>query len=144
MVIYFNYIMANVTNLVLQSLKEKTEPKSQISTQEEKPKLTFKPIGSVGPGTTVMIPPNPVKSDGSVDFVFIIRGLAGGDTKTASQLGVNAVIITAEAGGLGSKENQAAFGRASFINESIAKVLANLKQMYPDKPVHRGKLAISS
>ena len=105
---------------------------------------SYRTLGSVGRGTTVMIPENPVKPDGSVDIIFQIRGIAGGDTKTASAIGKNAVIITAEAGGKGSKENLAAFGSPAFINEGVAKVLGTLKQNFPDKNVHLGKLTVSS
>lgn len=104
----------------------------------------YRTLGSVGRGTTVMMPENPVKPDGSVDIIFQIRGMAGGDTKTASSIGKNAVIITAEAGGKGSKENLEAYGSPAFINESVAKVLGTLKQNFPDKNVHLGKLTVSS
>lgn len=105
---------------------------------------TYKTLGSVGRGTTIMMPANPVKLDGSVDIIFQIRGIAGGDTKTASSMGTNAVVITAEAGGLGSKENLAAYGNPHFVNEAVNKVINNLKQNFPDKNVHLGKLTVSS
>lgn len=105
---------------------------------------SYRTLGSVGRGTTVMIPENPVKPDGSVDIIFQIRGIAGGDTRTAGAMGKNAVIITAEAGGIGSKENLAAFGSPAFINEGVTKVLGTLKQNFPDKNVHLGKLTVSS
>ena len=128
-----------ITNLVENKLgldpisQEKKEPK----------KIEFQNLGSVGPGTTVMIPTNPVKPDGAVDIVINIRGIPGGDTKTASSLGVNAVIVTAEAGGLGSKENQSQFGNAAFINKAVNTVLGHLKKKYPEKNIHRGKLVVS-
>lgn len=106
-------------------------------------KKEFKTLGSVGPGTTVMVPSNPVKPDGSVDILINIRGIAGGDTKTAGGLGVNAVIVTAEAGGLGNAENIQKFGNAAFINNTVSKVLAHLQAQYPDKKIHRGKLVVS-
>jgi predicted esterase len=103
----------------------------------------FQTLGSVGPGTSVMMPENPVKPDGSVDIVVNIRGIPGGDAKTAASLGVNAIVVTAEAGGLGSKENQARFGNANFINEAVSKVLGFLQQKFPDKNIHRGRLVVS-
>ncbi len=103
----------------------------------------FQSLGSVGPGTTIMMPANPIKPDGSVDIVINIRGIPGGDTKTASSLGVNAVVITAEAGGLGSKENQNQFGNASFVNTAVSKVLSFLQRNNPDKQIRRGKLIVS-
>lgn len=106
--------------------------------------INYQTLGSVGRGTSVMIPNNPVKSDGSVDIIFQIRGIAGGDTKTASSVGKNAVIITAESGGLGSKENLASYGNPNFINEAVTKIINNLKQKFPDKNIHLGKLTISS
>lgn len=100
-------------------------------------------LSSVGPGTSVMMPANPIKSDGSVDIAINIRGIAGGDTKTASNLGVNAVIVTAEAGGLGSKENTQKFGNAQFINNAVSKILGYLQKYNPDKKIKRGKLVVS-
>lgn len=107
------------------------------------PKPTFKTLGSVGPGTTLMMPANPVKADGSVDIVINIRGIAGGDVGFASSLGVNAVIISAEAGGLGSKQCQEKFGNAAFVNGAVSKVIGFLQKQFPDKNVHRGKLIVS-
>jgi hypothetical protein len=109
----------------------------------EKKEIKYQNMGSVGPGTTVMIPENAVKSDGSVDIIIQIRGIAGGDLKTAGKLGLNAVVITAEAGGIGSKENQEMFGNASFVNSAVSKVLGFLQKKFPDKKIHRGKLALS-
>jgi hypothetical protein len=105
---------------------------------------TYHTLGSVGAGTSIMTPNNPVKSDGSVDIIFQIRGIPGGDTKTASSLGSNAVIISCEKGGKGSKENLEAYGSPSFINQAVNNILANLKQKFPDKNIHLGKLTISS
>lgn len=110
----------------------------------EKKSIPFTTLGTVGAGTTVLAPVDPVKPDGSVDFIIQIRGIAGGDTKTASQIGASAVIITAEAGGLGSAQNVKAFGSASFINEAIDKVLKQLQASHPNQQIHRGKLTISS
>jgi len=109
-----------------------------------KPVMNYKALGTVGRGTTVMVPENPVKSDGSVDIIFQIRGIAGGDIKTANAMGKNAVIVTAEAGGLGSKENLAAYGSPAFINEAVGKIIGTLKQNFPDKNIHLGKLTVSS
>jgi hypothetical protein len=105
---------------------------------------SFKSLGSVGPGTTVMMPPNVVKPDGSVDVIIQIRGLAGGDTKGAAALGKNAVIVTAEAGGKGSKENMQAYGSPQFINQAVSKVVGFLQQQNPEKKIKLGKLTVSS
>ncbi|KKN66604.1 hypothetical protein LCGC14_0469390 [marine sediment metagenome] len=110
----------------------------------DEPKLNFKSIGSVGPGTTVMAPSGVVKQDGTVDFIIQIRGVAGGDIKTATRMGANAVIITAEAGGMGSKENTAKFGYPSFVNQAVNKVLAKLQTQHPNVKIKRGKLALAS
>lgn len=107
------------------------------------PEQKFYSIGSVGPGTTVMAPSNVVKPDGSVDIVINIRGIAGGDTKTATNLGLKAVIVTAEAGGMGSKENSAAYGHANFINSAVSKIISKIQSQHPDKQIKRGKLIVS-
>lgn len=111
--------------------------------KELNPKPQFSSLGSVGPGTTVMMPSNPVKPDGSVDILINIRGIPGGDTKRASSLGVNAVIVTAEAGGKGNKENVVAYGNANFINNAVSQVLNFVQNKFPDKKIKRGKLVIS-
>lgn len=129
-----------LTNIVKQKLGLENEISSE---KKEKKEIQFQNLGSVGPGTTVMVSTNAVKPDGAVDIVINIRGIPGGDTKTASSLGVNAVVITAEAGGLGSKENQSQFGNASFINKAVGMVLGSLKKKYPEKNIHRGKLVVS-
>lgn len=136
--------MNNFRKLTLLKIAENSGLLSKIVEQAlDHKQIKFKTLGSVGPGTTVLMPENPIKSDGSVDIVINIRGIAGGDTKTASNLGVNAVIVTAEAGGLGSKENLQSYGYAGFINDAISKVLGFLKNQFPDKNIHRGKLIIS-
>lgn len=103
----------------------------------------YQVLGSVGTGTSIMMPENPIKTDNSVDVLFQIRGISKGDTKTASNMGKNAVIVTCEAGGV-SKENLKAFGDPSFINQAINKVLNHLKQLFPNKEPKLGKLTISS
>lgn len=108
---------------------------------DDKPK--FVTLGSVGPGTSIMMPENCVKADGSVDILINIRGIPGGDTKRAANLGVNAVIVTAEAGGMGNKENVKAYGNADFVNNAVSSVIAHLKKQFPNKNIHRGKLAVS-
>lgn len=131
----FKYIIKSaglVSSLVERNLANQSTP------------AIYHTLGSVGRGTSIMMPAQPVKSDGSVDIIFQIRGISSGDTKTASALGKNAVVITAEAGGLGSKENFAAYGSPAFINQAVEKVINNLKQNFPDKNVHLGKLTISS
>lgn len=141
--------MSNFRKLALQKIAASAGiltdiVEKSLNKEPNKPKLNFKTIGSVGPGTTVMAPSTVVKPDGSVDFFIQIRGISGGDTKTAATIGINAVIITAEAGGLGSKENTAAFGYPSFVNNAINKVLTQLQQQFPDKKIHRGKVVLAS
>lgn len=104
----------------------------------------YQALGTVGRGTTVMVPTDPVKPDGSIDIIFQIRGIVGGDTKTASLVGKNAIVVSAEAGGLGSKENLAAYGSPAFINEAVGKIIESIKNKFPDKNIHLGKLTISS
>lgn len=108
--------------------------------------MNYRALGSVGPGTSVMVPENPVKPDGSVNIVIQIRGIAGGDTKAAAAAGGGAVVVTAEAGGIGSKENLSAFGSANFVQEAVNKVIGFLKKQpeFTGKNVHLGKLTISS
>lgn len=115
-----------------------------VQSSLDKAKPVFKALGSCGPGTTILMPESAVKPDGTVDIVIQIRGLSGGDVKGAAGMGVNAVVITAEAGGIGSKENMSAYGNPNFVNEAVGKVLAHLQKQFPEKKIKRGKLAISS
>lgn len=113
------------------------------STPPEPPKSFKVAAINCGPGTTTMVPENPVQNDGTVNIVINIRGIAGGDTKGAASLGVNAVIVTAEKGGLGSAENQKEYGNANFVNRCVSTIISSLQKQYPDKNVHRGKLIVS-
>lgn len=127
-----------VTDLVKKQLGK------DLPNDKEKPVIPFKVLGSVGPGTSVLMPPNPVKPDGTVDIIIQIRGLSAGDAKTISTLGKNAVFITSEAGGKGSKENFQAYGNPGFVNQAVGTVLNFLKKQNPDKNISLGKLTISS
>lgn len=110
-----------------------------------KPK-SYRSLGSVGPGTTVMVPENPVKSDGSVDIIIQVRGIPGGDIKSAASVGKGAVVVTAEAGGIGSKENFMAYSSTNFISKTTNQIIEFLKSKpeFANKNVHLGKLTISS
>lgn len=102
---------------------------------------TFSAVSlNLGKGTSCMIPANPISADHSVNILINIRGIQGSDTKTASNLGVNAVVITAEAGGKGSKENIQTYD-SNFVNNSVGQVINYLKKQDPE--VKLGKLALA-
>lgn len=91
----------------------------------------------------VMIPVNPVKPDGSVDFVFSFKAISPGDTKTASNTGANAVFIACYVPEIASAEHQKRFGNKAFMDNAINKVIGFLQEKHPDKKVKRGKVALT-
>lgn len=72
-----------------------------------------------------------------------IRGLSGGDAKILEDIGLNAVVITAEAGGLGEVQNRARYGNVEFVNHSIKMVLDFLNKKY-NKNLTVNKLCLES
>jgi hypothetical protein len=135
----------NFRKFALEKLAAKMGILSKIVEETFNPSKTrpkFKTLGSAGPGTVIMMSENAVKPDGSVDIVINIRGIPGA-TKSAASLGVNAVVVTAEAGGLGSSKLHKAFGSAAWINHAVSTVLAHLQKQFPDKKIKRGKLVVS-
>lgn len=101
------------------------------------------PVG-LGSGTSVISPKNPILPNGAVNFIFQIRGISQGDIKTVGQAGINAIVITAEAGGMGSSENLKAFGSAQFVNNAVAKIINYLKTKFPGSNPKVGNVALSS
>ncbi len=125
-----------LTKLVEDSLGKKDNPK-------------FVALPSVGPGTTVFMSENAVKSDGSVDIIINFRGIVGQAKDVFSKTnGANAVVVTAEGQGpkeenLGSKLLQQQFGNANKVNEIVGTILTHLQKQFPDKKIKRGKLVLS-
>ena len=102
-------------------------------------------LGSFGEGSAVaLVPANVVKPDGTVDFVFTFKSIGPGDKSTAAKTGVNAVFVTCYVSEAGSAKHTLLFGTSSFVSNSVAKVLADLKGKYPDKTLKPGKVALTS
>lgn len=93
------------------------------------------------PGTNVLVPANPIMPDGTVNIMIVIRG--GGGAEWANKSSLNAVIVTAEAGGMASLENTQAYGRAAFPNAVISKICQALTEK-TGKPIKLGKFGLSS
>ena len=100
----------------------------------------------------IMVPSNPIKPDGSVDFIFAIKMFGSGNTQVASNLGTDAVVISlfvTEMGDVKHKEFVANFkspngsGPAEFINYIRNEVLKQLQEQNPDKPLKLGKLVLT-
>lgn len=89
--------------------------------------------------TKIFFPTNPIKSDGSVDIMFQFRG---GTQEIISKSGLNAVIVVAEAGGVGGAQNKLAYGNAQFVNSTIKAILDNLRES--NENVKIGKLGFSA
>ncbi len=103
-------------------------------------RIDFKPIAvNLGPGTSVIAPPNPVNQDGTVNIMFQFRG---GSPSIAGRSGTNAVIVMADAGGVGGGASRSAFGTTAFINQSVEKILSAIKESY-NANVRLGNLGLS-
>ena len=98
---------------------------------------------SLGSGTSVLFPAEPVKPDGTVDILISLKAVGLGDTKTAARTGTKAVIVSAylDLQG-GSTQYKEQFGSANFVNKAVGTIISYLKKMYPDKNVRRGKLGV--
>lgn len=90
---------------------------------------------------SVYFPPDPIRENCTVDFVFQFRGLNGivpeanshpqkNPVDRMERSGINAIIIAADGGDPGSNDTERHFGHQIYINNSIAKVL---KKMPPGK-----------
>lgn len=103
---------------------------------------------SLGPGTSIMIPANPVKPDGSVDFVISFKAIGPGDTQGAGRMGTNAVVVSVylpdrkdpRTGKLRFASYRK-YGK-NFVNRAISTVLTALQKKYPNKKIHKGKLTV--
>lgn len=93
------------------------------------------------PGTSVLVPANPILPNGTVNIMFVIRG--GGGTDWANKTGLNAIIITAEAGGMGSLENTQAYGMVEFPNTVITNIIKAISEK-AGKPIKLGNFGLSS
>jgi hypothetical protein len=110
---------------------------------EQVQKINFKTISmSVGPHTAVIVPDSAIKSDGSVDFVFTFKALSPGDTKGASNTGVNAIFVTCYIPELGSGQHEQQFGNQNFINKSVSSVLSYLKKETGRDDLKQGKVGV--
>lgn len=127
-------ILTNLVEKYLQGANSIPEP--------EKPKFTTASI-SLGPGTSVLVPPNPVKPDGSVDIMITFKALGLGDTASAAKTGLNSVIVTCFVNEFGSSKHKAQFGSAAFVNKAVSTILATLQAQYPNKKIKRGKLGVA-
>lgn len=118
-----------VTNLVLESL------------QKSKGKIDFKQANlNLGSGVSVIMPANPVQSDGSVNIMFQFRG---GSSGLISKAGVNTVVVMADAGGIGGGPSRNLYGSTNFVNQSISSILKYVGSQI-GKPVKLGKLGFSA
>lgn len=103
-------------------------------------KINFKSLGvSLGPGTSVFMPENPIKSDGSVDITFFFRG---GSPSLMSKAGANTVTVFADAGGTGGGPSRKAYGYPDFVNRGVGTILSALKNK-TGKDVKLGKLVFA-
>lgn len=108
------------------------------------PKFYSLPVNLGISGTSVISTENPILPNGTVNFIFQIRGIPAGDTKMVGNAGTNAVIVTAENGGLGSLENMQKYGNAEWINTAITKILNALTNKNNGITPKVGNIAISS
>lgn len=101
-------------------------------------KPNFVALGSAGAGTTVWMPEDVVKSDGTFDMAINFRGIVG-TKEGVGKLGLSrAVIVTAEAVGpqsenMGSKLLVQQFANPARINNIISIVTNHLKKQFPEK-----------
>lgn len=95
---------------------------------------------NIAAGVKVIFPINPVKPDKSVDIMFQFRG---GSPKLFAQAGINAIIVMADAGGIGGGPSRKAFGSANFVNTTINSILKYVSDKTGEN-IKLGKLGFSA
>jgi lysophospholipase L1-like esterase len=99
----------------------------------------------------VMVPENPVKPDGSVDFIFAFKAFGSTNTNVAKSFGVNAVVISLFVNEDGDQKHlrfiknfssPGGSGPANYINYIREEVLKQISAQLPDKQVRYGKLLL--
>ena len=95
---------------------------------------------NIGPGVKIVFPKDPVKDDNTVDIMFQFRG---GSPKLFAQAGVNAIIVMADAGGVGGGPSRKAFGSSNFVNTTINSILKYVSNK-TGETINLGKLGLSA
>lgn len=111
--------------------------------QTEKPQRKYGPAGiSLGyPGTSVIWPgKSAIHPDGSVNIMFFFRG---GSAGVMSKSPTNAVVVTADAGGVGGGPSRQAYGRPEFVNKVVNSIIAQLKKKTGRDDIKLGKLGLA-
>ena len=92
-------------------------------------------------GTDVVWPgPSAVHPDGSVNILFFFRG---GSSKIMSKSSTNAIVVTADMGGLGGGPSRQAYGSSEFVNKVVASIISQLKQKLHREDIKLGKLGLA-
>jgi hypothetical protein len=130
---------AEIYSDVIKSLKEKGfEEEKKEKAKKNEPKYTGKiTIPGVKSGVTVKVPDNPI-IDGKYNVYFQIR-----HGRNPTKSGVNTIIVEAEAGGMGSSENTAAFGNANWVKQQLGTIHSVLTKHFGDD-ISLGKLGFGS
>lgn len=129
-----------MTNLVDQLIQQR---KSGDAGEGVPEKIEYKQVPiSVGGNSMVMMPPNVIKSDGSVDIVINFKGV--NSPAHASATGQRAVMVSVyePEGGKYKFGNYGQYG-ADFVNRAVNTIISSLQKANPGKPVKRGKLTIT-
>jgi len=132
---------AEIFTEVANSLKEKgfePEKKDKVS-EADKNKPTYSgkvTIPAAKRGVTVKTPDNPI-INGKYNVFFQIR-----HGRNPTKSGVNTIIVEAEAGGMGSSENTAAFGNSAWVNKQLGIIQSTLSKKFGS--VSLGKLGFGS
>ena len=129
-------LLAKKAGILFELVQKTVNPK--ITQKLPKVQMEYANI-TVGSGTRVIIPTQPVKPDGSVNVMFQFRG---GSPALFSKAGVNTVIVQADAGGIGGGPSRKAYGNPEFINQAVNKVINYLSEKTGQK-VTLGKLGLS-
>jgi len=132
---------AEIYTDVAKSLQEKGfEPKEGDKSEAEKNKPTYSGkinIPGAKAGVSVKVPDNPIVN-GKYNVFFQIR-----HGRNPTKSGVNTIIVEAEAGGMGSSQNTAAFGNAAWVKKQLGIIHSVLAKKFGDN-ISLGKLGFGS
>lgn len=133
---------AEIYTDVVKSLKEKgfesKEKDKKAEAEKNKPTYSRKiVIPGVKSGVSVKVPDNPI-INGKYNVFFQIR-----HGRNPTKSGVNTIIVEAEAGGMGSSQNTAAFGNSAWVNKQLGTIHSVLSKKFGDN-ISLGKLGFGS
>ena len=129
-----------VTDLVDQLIQQRKDGEVGEGAKKD---IKYKQVPiSIGSNAMVMMPPNVIKPDGSVDIIINFKGV--NSPIHAAATGKNAVQVSVyePEGGKHKFGNYSQYDH-NFVNRAVNAIISQLQKVNPDKKIKRGKLTVT-